>query len=249
MSNTATMPATPAGTRKKTSTKVRLIHAAALAAVLVPLGSVAVESSSITCGFYGGSGCAGSGNERVFDFHQFGSSYKVKLEFDNVNGPFDITIQDFFTSQGALSSGGRLTNFPNHTCVTIRNLTDCVEFEVSAPPPGPTTWSGFYNLFIFWDTNTNSAFPNGPGYIRMLHDIGGTGPAFDSDITIAGSYFPGTPTTSDPGIGGRDNNFQSFIVTSAVPEPGTMLLLGSGISAILYHRRRRRRDPEGPTRR
>ena len=35
--------------------KQKLAQAAALAAVLVPLGTVAVETESMTCGFYGAS--------------------------------------------------------------------------------------------------------------------------------------------------------------------------------------------------
>ena len=50
-------------TRVAPTKAVRLIHAAALAAVLVPLGSVAVETSVITCtstaGGSSGAGCSG----------------------------------------------------------------------------------------------------------------------------------------------------------------------------------------------
>ena len=252
MSSTPDTPAatTPANPRKRSSTKVRLVQAAALAAVLVPLGTVAVESSSITCSFNGGSGnfCAGSGaNQRVFDFRPLGSGYKVVLEFDNVHGQFEITMQDFFTNQADLLSGGRLANFSDHTCVTIHEFTDCVDFHVAAPGPSSSTWTGFYNMFIYWDADTNAVFPNGPGQrIRMLHNMGSTpGDAFDTDITINASYFPGSPSVIDPGIGGRDNNFQSFIVTQApIPEPATLLLVGSGVGALLYNRRRRRRSPD-----
>ena len=54
-------------------------------------------------------------------------------------------------------------------------------------------------------------------------------------------------TDPDPGIGGRDNNFQRVLVTQGppIPEPGTMLLIGSGLAGLLYHRRRRRPDAGG----
>ena len=49
--NSEPSPVPESGTPKKSSNAVKLIQAAALAAVLVPLGSIAVETS--TCTFYG----------------------------------------------------------------------------------------------------------------------------------------------------------------------------------------------------
>ena len=73
----------------------------------------------------------------------------------------------------------------------------------------------------------------------MLHAVGDD--TYDIDITN-GPYHP------DPGIGGRDNNFQRLLVThdaTVVPEPATMLLIGSGLGTLLYQRRRRRMDTGG----
>ena len=87
---------------------------------------------------------------------------------------------------------------------------------------------------IAWSFDTDATFPNDPGdRIRILHnrgDIPGNG--FNTDVTIIGSYIPGG---DDPGIGGRDDNFQSFLVAQgpAVPEPGTLLLLGSGVAWLV----------------
>jgi hypothetical protein len=236
--------------RSTTSTTARkLVQAAAFAAVLVPLGSVAVETSSITCGFYTGEGCGGSGaTKRIFDFSGQGSAggpYKLVLDFDTVFSAFDVTVTDVVTTQGTLADTGRLAaNFPNHTCVPIMDgLSNCVEFLITAPAPG-AGWSGPFDLTILWFPDTNGLFPNGPGNrIRILHnrgDVAGNG--FDTDTTILGSYFPGTPGTPDPGISTRDDNFQSFLVTqvSGVPEPATLLLVGMGLTTVLYKRRRRR---------
>ena len=69
--------AAPPRRRKRSSTAAKLIQAAALAAVLVPLGSIAMEGASITCGYSGASnpsGCAGDGTTRTFDFNQTASA-------------------------------------------------------------------------------------------------------------------------------------------------------------------------------
>jgi hypothetical protein len=244
----------------KSSTIRKLLQAAVLASVLVPLGTVAIEATSITCGFgsYGGCAAEGSaGSSNSFDFIPFAGPYEVDLTFQNLIGSFFVTMTDFATNQTALS--GQLNSFPGFTCVGINptNTADpCVEFEVNAPPPGPETWTGFYDIFISWLADTNSSFPNDPGNrIRILHargdDCATPGARctpngllnYDTDITNLGSYCA-TCTPIDASIGGTDDNFQRFLVTQtpAIPEPTTLLLLGTGVSSLLYHRRRRRRD-------
>jgi hypothetical protein len=50
----------------------------------------------------------------------------------------------------------------------------------------------------------------------------------------------------DPSIGSSDTDFQELIAAlapaNAVPEPASVILFGTGVSAFLY-RRRRKRDP------
>lgn len=225
--------------KKKLSTAKKLVQAAALAAVLVPLGSVAVETSPITHS-YSGAGGSPPTSTQMFDF----GPYDFTLTFESLAmfAGFSVTVDNQTTNQAAVAS--RLSKFPGFLCVPIDPgvpSSPCVDFAVTAPPPGPGTWSGFYDLFIHWDANTNSSFPNTPGNrIRLLHNRGDVeGNGFDTDITF-GPYDP------EPGTGGRDDLFQSFLVAQAppVPEPATLLLVSTGVSGLLYHRRRRRRNPD-----
>jgi PEP-CTERM putative exosortase interaction domain len=231
----------------KPSLTSKLIQAAALAAVLVPLGSVAVETSPITHS-YSGLGTANPANNQLFDF----GPYEFRLNFENLfdQAGFAVTVNNVPANQASVNP--RLGSFAGFLCVPLdpgAPGAPCVDFFVTAPDPGPFTWTGFYDIFISWDANTDPAFPNTPGdRIRILHNEGNIpGNGFDSDITTPGSYFSGL----DPAIGGRDDNFQSFMVTqrptaaNVVPEPATLFLVTSGVSGLLYRRRRKRQNSEG----
>jgi hypothetical protein len=220
----------------------KLARAAALAALLVPLGSIAGEAASINCSFAPGSGavsCSSSGGTGS----AFGSSaayffnggadtpggYQFELFFDQVNGAFDVEVSDQQISQAAAASL-LVGEFSNHICIPIADgLSQCVIFQVSAPAPGPTTWVGFYDAYISWFYDTNGQYgDNPPGSVHMLQAEGNADGVFDDDITTVycangfssppNCSFPSEDSVStfsvdDPGVGGTDNSFSGFIAT------------------------------------
>lgn len=245
-------------TSKRFSTSTKLIQAAALAAVLVPLGSVAVETSTINCSS-SYSGCIGTFSPtNTSNDYDFGG-FDYILTMLNVNGTFDVDINAVLGTQGFFAP--RLGNFPGYLCVDLLDPSTgapCVDFGIFAPDPGPNSWQG-YRVKIAWDFDSNPLFPNNPGNrITILHDFGprqrpgDIDDIFDEDMCLnplntACTYFPGP---GDPSISSGDTDFQHMLValrpTDVVPEPATLILLGSGISGFLYRRCRRSRDPDNP---
>ena len=250
----------------------KLLQAAALATVLVPLGSIKAEANPCTFSDSGTSNCAtNAGGEgfTLFDFADPG--YKVGLKFDEVHGQFGFEIVAHeLTEAQALA---KMVNFPGFRPVPIGTddpAAPFIDFEiVGAPAPcfevtlgdcdnatntwvsrgdrGPAAQKG-YDLRIYWSADTNALYPDP----HVLHATGGS-EFYDIDVSD-GSYNTFVPCdifntcgneflkVGDPAVGGRDDMFTTFGLgdDSQVPEPASLLLLGSGISGLLYRHRRRK---------
>jgi PEP-CTERM motif-containing protein len=272
MTITTVVP-TPRLTQLRRPKAASIFCAALVAMALIPLGAASAEAASITCaygttGFCSTDGLSGgfaNGNTARFGFDtnplQLGYDYFLDLTFDQLTtgNPFNVTVSDTLTTQLAMAA--KLGSFPGFTCVPIYDgISTCVEFSISAPAPNVgDSWvsqnSPFlgFQIDITWAANTDTRFPGGSGNVRMIHDTGAPD-TYDTDMTIAGSYFDNQPTCQtldcgggvtelDPGVSGLDNNFStvSVIGIEAVPEPITGLLVMSGLGVLAYRRRRQAR--------
>jgi hypothetical protein len=250
MSNVADTQTSPsnAGTAKK------LIHAAALAAALVPLGSVLAHGATISCFTTAGSGagCDGTGtytptgsggSDIVSNTWKFfnGSDLIYTFEIKGVpTSTFSLDVSDFVTTQGGLEEAGALVNFPNATCIPTFDAGVCGVFDVFVES-GEATWDqdGYYAT-ITWFSNVDplSAPPN-DGNNHILQAKNASGGTIYTNQLIDTLYDP-NPSPTDPALGGRGDSFSQFGAFRTTPEPSTLLLLGTGIVTAMYRRRKRR---------
>ena len=243
--------------RSQSSSTRKLIQAAALAAMLVPLGSVAVETATISCVSTGnfGSGCGGGSysggiglQSNVWKFFTDSSFAPSSLLYSFEIGATPLTsyslrVEDFVTNQASLVSSGALVLFPTATCLSTRSPGSCGLFDVSGG--SSATSATAYDITIKWFVNSDPlSQPPNDGFNTILQAKDATFPVFGNSLALI-QYDP-APTPTDPALGGRADGFSRFgafrTAPVPVPEPGSLLLIGMGVAGILTRSRLRKRD-------
>ena len=238
--------------RTQTTIARKLIQAAALAAVLVPLGTVAAGAAPINCVTTGNEGsgfCEADGNyiggegeqSNTWKFFADGNFEHLIYTLDITGVPtstFTLGVRDFVTSQNALLDGTALSNFPNDVCLPTFSEGRCGLFDVSLID-GEVEWElpdGYY-MTITWFTNEDPlSQPPDDGQNRILR----APDFFQFTEALGDTTYDPAPTPTDPALGGRGDSFSRFGAFRTIPEPATLLLFGAGIATALYRTRRRK---------
>ncbi len=159
-------PEYPSTKPRKASVIARLIQASALALVVIPLGSVALEADTMyfSCSPYSELGCTGEGTSATSDF----GDYSLFLQFDMVSGAnFSVEITPSVIDDETF--GSRADLFPGYECLAVTQAGECVEFEVVPSESMAGNWT-HYTIAIEWDKIVGQDGTLDASRMTLLHD-------------------------------------------------------------------------------
>jgi hypothetical protein len=185
--------------------------------------------------------------DQVYFFHDatlldsnVGANNAIRIQITSIDRPFslDVSATDVTEEQFAKDAGA----FTGSGCLGYLSDGDCVEYTVK--PEGTGQYMPPIRITVAWLLDTNSIAPS-----PLLIQAEGNDP-FSSELRDQ-TYFPdstdgihfcqdGDDGECDPGESGTTDNFSRFAILNPVPEPGTLLLVGSGVAGAFWRRRRQR---------
>jgi hypothetical protein len=246
----------------------RIAAATALACGMLLLFAPAsyAEPITISCGFgsnwgeTGSDGCEALDTGDGFQSSQFEwGEYLFELTLFNVDGTGNVNVTDNPMSESQFQfklndeiifeDFGVASHLGNYVCIPMvapngsdPNDAPCRDFAIDAE--GSLTWQRYeFKIDWSWDSH-NNGYDGSGGLARVLRDFNDDG-FYDEDMCLqAGrdlgedNYVP-CEYSQFPFIISGDTDFSTVTpAIAAVPEPGALALVGSGLIAMWYRKRR-----------